>query len=98
MIKTRDGFWVAAALAIAVGACSKSKAAAGGGGGAAGGAPPGVPPLGVVGPLDTPRGENSPHRPIANPQSIDLPPPVGGRIAAIPVPEGREGEPTAARL
>src|SRR5258708_16007140 len=92
MIKTRDGFWVAAALAIAVGACSKSKAAAGGGGGAAGGAPMGLPVEVVVARADTVRDEIGATGQIEAVQSIDLRPEVDGRIVAILIREGQEVE------
>src|SRR6267154_2106010 len=92
MIKTRDGFWVAAALAIAVGACSKSKAAAGGGGGAAGGAPMGLPVEVVVARMDTVRDEISATGQIEAVQSIDLRPEVDGRIVEIVIREGQEVE------
>src|SRR5467141_3043632 len=90
MINTRDGFWVAAALAIAVGACSKSKAAAGGGGGAAGGAPMGLPVEVVVARMDTVRDEISATGQIEAVQSIDLRPEVDGRIVEIVIREGQE--------
>src|SRR6266446_10253545 len=90
MIKTRDGFWVAAALAIAVGACSKSKAAAGGGGGAAGGAPMGLPVEVVVARMDTVRDEIAATGQIEAVQSIDLRPEVDGRIVEILIREGQE--------
>src|SRR5882762_532388 len=90
MIKTRDGFWVAAALAIAVGACSKSKAAAGGGGGAAGGAPMGLPVEVVVARMDTVRDEIAATGQIEAVQSIDLHPEVDGRIVEIVIREGQE--------
>src|SRR5467141_4193771 len=92
MINTRDGFWVAAALAIAVGACSKSKAAAGGGGGAAGGAPMGLPVEVVVARMDTVRDEISATGQIEAVQSIDLRPEVDGRIVEIVIREGQEVE------
>src|SRR6266446_1054126 len=92
MIKTRDGFWVAAALAIAVGACSKSKAAAGGGGGAAGGAPMGLPVEVVVARMDTVRDEIAATGQIEAVQSIDLRPEVDGRIVEIVIREGQEVE------
>src|SRR6267378_3408822 len=92
MIKTRDGFWVAAALAIAVGACSKSKAAAGGGGGAAGGAPMGLPVEVVVARMDTVRDEIGATGQIEAVQSIDLRPEVDGRIVEIVIREGQEVE------
>src|SRR5467141_5252143 len=92
MINTRDGFWVAAALAIAVGACSKSKAAAGGGGGAAGGAPMGLPVEVVVARMDTVRDEIAATGQIEAVQSIDLRPEVDGRIVEIVIREGQEVE------
>ena len=92
MINIRDGFWVAAALAIAVGACSKSKAAAGGGGGAAGGAPMGLPVEVVVARMDTVRDEISATGQIEAVQSIDLRPEVDGRIVEIVIREGQEVE------
>src|SRR5467141_4666604 len=92
MINTRDGFWVAAALAIAVGACSKSKAAAGGGGGAAGGAPMGLPVEVVVARADTVRDEIAATGQIEAVQSIDLRPEVDGRIVEILIREGQEVE------
>src|SRR6266481_9480310 len=92
MIKTRDGFWVAAALAMVVGACSKSKAAAGGGGGAAGGAPMGLPVEVVVARMDTVRDEISATGQIEAVQSIDLRPEVDGRIVEIVIREGQEVE------
>ena len=92
MIKTRDGFWVAAALAIAVGACSKSKAAAGGDGGSAGGAPMGLPVEVVVARMDTVRDEIAATGQIEAVQSIDLRPEVDGRIVEIVIREGQEVE------
>src|SRR3989475_11865651 len=92
MIKTRDGFRVVAALAIAVGACSKSKAAAGGGGGAAGGAPMGLPVEVVVARMDTVRDEIGATGQIEAVQSIDLRPEVDGRIVEIVIREGQEVE------
>jgi membrane fusion protein (multidrug efflux system) len=92
MIQTRDGFWVAAALAMAVGACSKSKAAAGGGGGAAGGAPMGLPVEVVVARMDTVRDEIAATGQIEAVQSIDLRPEVDGRIVEIVIREGQEVE------
>src|SRR5882762_6733448 len=92
MINTRDGFWVAATLAIAVGACSKSKAAAGGGGGAAGGAPMGLPVEVVVARMDTVRDEIGATGQIEAVQSIDLRPEVDGRIVEIVIREGQEVE------
>src|SRR5467141_2252219 len=92
MINTRDGFWVAAAFAIAVGACSKSKAAAGGGGGAAGGAPMGLPVEVVVARMDTVRDEIGATGQIEAVQSIDLRPEVDGRIVEIVIREGQEVE------
>src|SRR6266481_5266422 len=90
MIKTRDGFWVAAALAIAVGACSKSKAAAGGDGGSAGGAPMGLPVEVVVARADTVRAETVEKGQIEAVQSIDLRPEVDGRVVEILIREGQE--------
>src|SRR6266566_532385 len=92
MINIRDGFWVVAALAIALGACSKSKAAAGGGGGAAGGAPMGLPVEVVVARMDTVRDEISATGQIEAVQSIDLRPEVDGRIVEIVIREGQEVE------
>src|SRR5260370_3380029 len=92
MIKTRDGFWVDAALAIAVGACSKSKAAAGGGGGAAGGAPMGLPVEVVVARMDTVRDEIAPTGQVEAVQSIGLSPEADGRIVEIVIREGQEVE------
>jgi membrane fusion protein, multidrug efflux system len=93
MINTRDGFWVVAALAIAVGACSKSKAAGGaGGGGAAGGAPMGLPVEVVVARMDTVRDEIAATGQIEAVQSIDLRPEVDGRIVEILIREGQEVE------
>jgi len=92
MIKTRDGFWVVASLAIAVGACSKSKAAGGGGGGAAGGAPMGLPVEVVVARMDTVRDEIAATGQIEAVQSIDLRPEVDGRIVEILIREGQEVE------
>src|SRR6266436_4973873 len=92
MIKTRDGLCVAAALAIAVVACSKSKAAAGGGGGAAGGAPMGLPVEVVVARMDTVRDEIAATGQIEAVQSIDLRPEVDGRIVEIMIREGQEVE------
>src|SRR5467141_4598163 len=92
MINTRDGFWVAAAFAIAVGACSKSKAAAGGGGGAAGGAPMGLPVEVLVARMDTVRDEIGATGRIEAVQSIDLRPEVDGRIVEIVIREGQEVE------
>src|SRR6266516_4045255 len=91
MIKTREGFWVVAALAIAAGACKKGKAGgpdpAGGGGG---GAPMGMPVEVVVARTDTVRDEISATGQIEAVQSIDLRPEVDGRIVEILIREGRE--------
>ncbi len=94
MIKTREGFWVVAALAIAAGACKKGKAGgpdpAGGGGG--GGAPMGMPVEVVVARTDTVRDEISATGQIEAVQSIDLRPEVDGRIVEILIREGQEVE------
>src|SRR6266702_4332989 len=91
MIKTREGFWVVAALAIAAGACKKGKAGgpdpAGGGGG---GAPMGMPVEVVVARTDTVRDEISATGQIEAVQSIDLRPEVDGRIVEILIREGQE--------
>src|SRR6266446_2918543 len=93
MIKTREGFWVVAALAIAAGACKKGKAGgpdpAGGGGG---GAPMGMPVEVVVARSDTVRDEISATGQIEAMQSIDLRPEVDGRIVEILIREGQEVE------
>src|SRR6266704_3385882 len=74
MIKTRDAFWVVAALAIAAGACSKSKAS--GAGDPGGGAPMGMPVEVVVARADTVRDEIAATGQIEAEQSIDLRPEV----------------------
>src|SRR5438876_1721044 len=88
MIKTRDAFWVVAALAIAAGACSKSKAS--GAGDPGGGAPMGMPVEVVVARADTVRDEIAATGQIEAVQSIDLRPEVDGRIVEILVREGQE--------
>src|SRR6266567_1450536 len=88
MIKTRDAFWVVAALAIAAGACSKSKAS--GAGDPGGGAPMGMPVEVVVARADTVRDEIAATGQIEAVQSIDLRPEVDGRIVEILIREGQE--------
>src|SRR5216110_1350729 len=90
MIKTRDAFWVVAALAIAAGACSKSKAS--GAGDPGGGAPMGMPVEVVVARTDTVRDEIAATGQIEAVQSIDLRPEVDGRIVEILIREGQEVE------
>src|SRR5713226_705863 len=94
MIKTREGFWVVAALAIAAGACKKGKA--GGpdpaGGGPGGGGPMGMPVEVVVARTDTVRDEIAATGQIEAVQSIDLRPEVDGRIVEILIREGQEVE------
>src|SRR5205814_8808208 len=87
-IKTRDAFWVVAALAIAAGACSKSKAS--GAGDPGGGAPMGMPVEVVVARADTVRDEIAATGQIEAVQSIDLRPEVDGRIVGILIREGQE--------
>ena len=91
MIKTRDAVWAIAALAIAAGACNKSKAGgpdpAGGGGG-----PMGMPVEVVVARADTVRDEIGATGQIEAMQSIDLRPEVDGRIVEILIREGQEVE------
>src|SRR2546422_721984 len=89
MIKTRDAVWLMA-LAIAAGACSKSKA--GGPDPAGGGAPMGMPVEVVVARTDTVRDEISATGQIEAVQSIDLRPEVDGRIVEILIREGQEVE------
>src|SRR5881397_365914 len=79
MIKTREGFWVVAALAIAAGACSKSKAGGPDPAGGRGGAPMGMPVEVVVARTDTVRDEISATGQIEAVQSIELRPEVDGR-------------------
>src|SRR6266702_3515485 len=90
MIKTRDAFWVVATLAIAAGACSKSKAS--GARDPGGGAPMGMPVEVVVARTDTVRDEISATGQIEAVQSIDLRPEVDGRIVEILIREGQEVE------
>src|SRR5213592_2158301 len=90
MIKTREGFWVVAALAIAAGACSKSKAGGPDPTGGGGGAPMGMPVEVVVARMDTVRDEISATGQIEAVQSIDLRPEVDGRIVEILIREGQE--------
>src|SRR3989475_360132 len=90
MIKTREGFWVVAALAIAAGACSKSKAGGPDPAGGGGGAPMGMPVEVVVARMDTVRDEISATGQIEAVQSIDLRPEVDGRIVEILIREGQE--------
>src|SRR5881396_2933172 len=90
MIKTREGFWVVAALAIAAGACSKSKAGGPDPTGGGGGAPMGMPVEVVVARTDTVRDEIAATGQIEAVQSIDLRPEVDGRIVEILVREGQE--------
>src|SRR5256884_4459421 len=92
MIKTREGFWVVAALAIAAGACSKSKAGGPDPAGGGGGAPMGMPVEVVVARTDTVRDEISATGQIEAVQSIDLRPEVDGRIVEILIREGQEVE------
>src|SRR5213596_2171774 len=92
MIKTREGFWVVAALAIAAGACSKSKAGGPDPAGGGGGAPMGMPVEVVVARTDTVRDEITATGEIEAVQSIDLRPEVDGRIVDIMVREGQEVE------
>src|SRR5881628_1590015 len=92
MIKTRDGLWVVAALAIAAGACSKSKAGGRDPAGGGGGAPMGMPVEVVVARTDTVRDEISATGQIEAVQSIDLRPEVDGRIVEILIREGQEVE------
>src|SRR5947199_677518 len=92
MIKTREGFWVVAALAIAAGACSKSKAGGPDPTGGGGGAPMGMPVEVVVARTDTVRDEISATGQIEAVQSIDLRPEVDGRIVEILIREGQEVE------
>src|SRR5213596_1882764 len=92
MIKTREGFWVVAALAIAAGACSKSKAGGPDPAGGGGGAPMGMPVEVVVARTDTVRDEIAATGQIEAVQSIDLRPEVDGRIVDILVREGQEVE------
>src|SRR5213080_3183203 len=92
MIKTREGFWVVAALAIAAGACSKSKAGGPDPAGGGGGAPMGMPVEVVVARMDTVRDEISATGQIEAVQSIDLRPEVDGRIVEILIREGQEVE------
>src|SRR6266550_1507499 len=90
MIKTHEGFWVVAALAIAAGACSKSKAGGPDPAGGGGGAPMGMPVEVVVARMDTVRDEISATGQIEAVQSIDLRPEVDGRIVEILIREGQE--------
>src|SRR6267378_7570135 len=90
MIKTRDAFWVVAALAIAAGACKKGKA--GGAGDPGGGGPMGMPVEVVVARADTVRDEIAATGQIEAVQSIDLRPEVDGRIVEILIREGQEVE------
>jgi len=88
MIKTRDAFWVVAAVAIAAGACKKGKAS--GAGGPGGGAPMGMPVEVAVARSDTVRDEIAATGQIEAVQSIDLRPEVDGRIVEILIREGQE--------
>src|SRR5436190_1865661 len=90
MIKTREGFCVVAALAIAAGACSKSKAGGRDPAGGGGGAPMGMPVEVVVARTDTVRDEISATGQIEAVQSIDLRPEVDGRVVEILIREGQE--------
>src|SRR6059036_4355774 len=90
MIKTRDGLWVVAALAIAAGACSKSKAGGRDPAGGGGGAPMGMPVEVVLARTDTVRDEIAATGQIEAVQSIDLRPEVEGRIVEFLVREGQE--------
>src|SRR6266540_1363592 len=90
MIKPRDAFWVLAALAIAAGACNKSKAGGPDSAGGGGGAPMGMPVEVVVARSDTVRDEISAAGQIEAMQSIDLRPEVDGRIVEILIREGQE--------
>src|SRR5213593_4005156 len=92
MIKTRDGLWVVAALAIAAGACSKSKAGGRDPAGGGGGAPMGMPVEVAVARTDTVRDEIAATGQIEAVQSIDLRPEVEGRIVEFLVREGQEVE------
>src|SRR6266545_2341520 len=92
MIKTREGFWVVAALAIAAGACSKSKAGGPDPASGGGGAPMGLPVEVVVARMDTVRDEIGATGQIEAVQSIDLRPEVDGRIVEILIREGQEVE------
>src|SRR5881397_871560 len=92
MIKTRDGLWVVAALAIAAGACKKGKAGGPDPAGGGGGAPMGMPVEVVVARTDTVRDEISATGQIEAVQSIDLRPEVDGRIVEILIREGQEVE------
>src|SRR2546428_13872524 len=92
MIKTREGFWVVAALAIAAGACKKGKAGGPDPAGGGGGAPMGMPVEVVVARMDTVRDEISGTGQIEAVQSIDLRPEVDGRIAEILIREGQEAD------
>src|SRR6266581_3185489 len=92
MIKTREGFWVVAALAIAAGACKKGKAGGPDPAGGGGGAPMGMPVEVVVARTDTVRDEISATGQIEAVQSIDLRPEVDGRIVEILIREGQEVE------
>src|SRR6267378_3831799 len=90
MIKTCEGFWVVAALAIAAGACSKSKAGGPDPASGGGGAPMGMPVEVVVARTDTVRDEISATGQIEAVQSIDLRPEVDGRVVEILIREGQE--------
>src|SRR5437867_3289241 len=90
MIKTREGFWVVAALAIAAGACKKGKAGGPDPAGGGGGPPMGLPVEVVVARTDTVRDEIGATGQIEAVQSIDLRPEVDGRIVAIVIREGQE--------
>src|SRR5213083_2667003 len=92
MIKTREGFWVVAALAIAAGACSKSKAGGPDPAGGGGGAPMGMPVEVVVARTDTVRDEISATGQIETMQSLHLRPDVDERIVEILVGEERKVE------
>src|SRR5213596_2341708 len=92
MIKTREGFWVVAALAIAAGACSKSKAGGRDPAGGGGCAPMGMPVEVAVARSDTVRDEIAATGQIEAVQSIDLRPEVDGRIVEFLVREGQEVE------
>src|SRR6267378_3398882 len=90
MIKTCEGFWVVAALAIAAGACSKSKAGGPDPASGGGGAPMGMPVEVVVARADTVRDEIAATGQIEAVQSIYLHPEVDGRIVEILIREGQE--------
>jgi len=84
----RGAWYVVAAVAIAAGACKKSKA--GGAGDPGGGGPMGVPVEVAVAHADTVRDEIAATGQIEAVQSIDLRPEVDGRIVEILIREGQE--------